>query len=122
MSHHLNDVHLIGRFGNSIEERELPSGTVITSFNVIIDRPSREVHGRIKVDSIACQTSRPSVASRVLKISPGELVEVSGALRRRFWRGGSGLASSTEVHVVRCRVIKSTSFASAGEVAVGSRP
>lgn len=109
MGVHLNEVRLIGRLGNAVDERELPSGTLLTSFSLIVERTGREIHGRTKIDTIACHTTRSSVASRVLRGRPGETVELAGALRRRFWRGGSGLASATEVEVVRLRIVKEVS-------------
>lgn len=106
MSGHVNEVRLIGRLGNAVESRELPSGTVLTSFSVIVDRPPREVHGRTKVDTIACQTTRASIATRLGRVEAGDTVEVVGALRRRFWKGGVGLASATEVDVSRLAAVK----------------
>ena len=105
MGEHVNEVRLIGRLGSTVEERDLPSGTRLTSFSLIIDRAGREIHGRTKVDTIACHTTRSSVASRVVRAKPAECLEVVGALRRRFWRGGSGLGSATEVEVTRIRAV-----------------
>lgn len=108
MSSHVNEVRLIGRLGNAVDARQLPSGTMLTSFSVIVDRPPREVHGRTKVDTIACQTTRASVVSRLGKVESGDTIEILGALRRRFWKGGVGLASATEVDVSRLAVVKET--------------
>lgn len=109
MSQHANEVRLIGRLGGTVDERELPSGTVLTSFSIVVDRPAREVHGRTKVDTIACQTTRSAVATRLGKVDSGQMVEVSGALRRRFWKSGAGLASATEVVVARITVVREVS-------------
>lgn len=99
MTHHVNEVRLIGRLGNSLDTRELPSGTALTSFSIIVDRPAREVHGRTKVDTISCQTTRAQVAGRLQRLDHGQVIEISGSLRRRFWKSGTGLASATEVDV-----------------------
>ncbi len=114
MGDHVNEVRLVGRLGSTIAERELPSGALLTSFSVIVDRSAREIHGRTKVDTIACQTTRPSIAARAHKAIPGQMVEVVGSLRRRFWRAGASLASATEVDVVRLRVIKEDAGHGAG--------
>ena len=106
MSQHVNEVRLVGRLGGSVDTRELPSGTVLTSFSVIVDRPPRDVHGRTKVDTIACQTTRAAIVTRLGKVEAGDTVEIEGALRRRFWKGGVGLASATEVDVSRLAVVK----------------
>jgi single-strand DNA-binding protein len=39
----------------------------------------------------------------VSRLQPGDIVEVRGSLRRRFWRAGPGAVSRTEVEVVRLR-------------------
>jgi single-strand DNA-binding protein len=105
VNQHSNEVHLVGRLGGTVEERELPSGTMITNFSVIVDRPAKEIYGRTKVDTIACQTTRSAVVSRISKSEAGATIEVIGALRRRFWRAGSALASATEVDVTRVRIL-----------------
>ncbi|MSO27594.1 MAG: single-stranded DNA-binding protein [Candidatus Nanopelagicales bacterium] len=94
-----NEVNLIGRMGNTSEQRQLPSGDVIAVFSVVVDRPVREHWGRTKVDTIACQALRPVIIARLALLDPGQWVEVHGVLRRRFWRSGSGLASAMEVEV-----------------------
>ena len=101
-----NEVNLIGRLGNSIEARQLPSGDVITVFSVIIDRPVREQWGRTKVDTIACQAMRSPIIARLALLDPGQWIEVQGVLRRRFWRAGTGLASYMEVEARRLVRVK----------------
>jgi len=109
MSQHANEVRLVGRLGATVDKRELPSGTVLTNFSIVVDRPAREVRGRTKVDTIACQTTRSAVAARLGKVDSGQTVEVFGALRRRFWKSAAGLASATEVDVVRMTALREIS-------------
>lgn len=97
MSDPRNEVHIVGRLGARVSTRELPSGDVITTFSVIVDRPKSAIHGTTKIDTVACQTTKARIAQRVGKLEPGSVVEVQGALRRRFWRAGAGLASAMEV-------------------------
>lgn len=94
----VNEVVLVGRLGSTVTRRELPSGDVLTAFTVIVDRPARGKQPA-RVDAIACQTTRATVADRVQRWEPGRWVRVAGALQRRFWRGPAGLASATEVTV-----------------------
>jgi single-strand DNA-binding protein len=94
----VNEVVLVGRLGSTVNRRELPSGDVLTVFTVIVDR-ARRGREAPRVDAIACQTLRASVADRVERWEPGRWVRVEGALQRRFWRGSTGLASATEVTV-----------------------
>lgn len=96
-----NAVRLVGRLARQVEERTLPSGDVLTIFAIIVDRPRGR--GAARVDTIACVTSRRSVATAAGQWPTGQWVEAEGALRRRFWRSGSGLGSATEVEVHRLR-------------------
>ena len=95
----VNEVHLIGRLGQQVTTREMPSGDEITSFTVIVARAGRLREGSPRVDSLACQTSRSQIRGKVEAWSAGTWVEVHGSLRRRFWQGGGGLGSATEIEV-----------------------
>lgn len=106
MSDYRNEVVLIGRLGARVTERILPSGDAITAFSVVIDRPRTAVRGAVTVDTIACQASRSRVAARVARLEPGTLVRVEGALRRRFWRSGGGLASAMDVEVASVAIVR----------------
>ena len=106
-----SEVTVVGRLGNRVEARTLPSGDEVTVFTVIVDRSAKDqarAAGRgATVDSISCQTFRAGIAGRLAALEPGTWVEVEGSLRRRFWRSGGGLSSAMEVDVVRlerCRV------------------
>lgn len=94
----VNHVVLVGRLGATVTQRDLPSGDVLTAFSVVVDRPARRGDPS-RVDTIACQTTRTSVADRVVRWGPGSWIRVEGTLQRRFWRGVHGLASATEVSV-----------------------
>ena len=65
----------------------------------VCGRLGKRVAVRPTVDSIPCQTFRTSVARKVSGLAEGDEVEVSGSLRRRFWRTPGGLASALEVEV-----------------------
>lgn len=101
-----NEVTLIGRLGSRVSERELPSGDRIVVFSVVIDRPPRAVRGAVRVDTVSCQASRARVAERVTRLEPGTVVRVEGALRRRFWRSGTSLASAVEVDAASVSVVR----------------
>ena len=94
-----NSVELLGRLGNRVSQKELPSGDIATIFAVIVDRPPRDQVGKTKVDTLPCQTFRDSVAKRVLTLEPGTQVSCTGVLRRRFWKTAGGLGSALEVEV-----------------------
>lgn len=102
----VNDVRLVGRLGRQVEQRVLPSGDEITVFSIVVDRPAGERRGRTKVDTIGCVTMRKQVGASAASWPDGQWVEAFGALRRRFWRSGQGVASSTEVDVRTMRRLR----------------
>jgi single-strand DNA-binding protein len=104
---HVNEVRLVGRLAADPEERELPSGDVLVVFRLVVTRTPdpRAPGGRLgpSVDTLDCAAWRRS-AQRVLQSCRlGDVLEVSGALRRRFWRGEHGAASRSEVEVLTVR-------------------
>ena len=100
-----NEVRLTGRVSGSPQEREMPSGDVVVLFRLVVPRPagrrvaSPRVTSRkaVTVDTIdiACWSARTRRAA--LRLQEGETAEVSGSLRRRFFRAGGGAASRYEV-------------------------
>jgi single-strand DNA-binding protein len=105
---HRNELVLVGRLAAPAEERTLPSGDVLTSWRIVVDRPpvsqARSDGRRLPtVDALDCVTWRRDVRRSVLTWAAGDTVELSGALRRRFWRSDRGPASRTEVEVTRAR-------------------
>lgn len=102
---HVNQVSLRGRLSAAAEQRVLPSGDEVVTFRIVVDRSpgSGRSGGRVTKDTIACVAWRADVRRRVLRLDGGDIVEVEGALRRRFWRSPQGVASRYEVEVDRLR-------------------
>ena len=98
-------VALVGRLGARVRSQQLPSGDVVATFTVIVDRSARErVGGKhaVTVDAITCVTSRARTRAQLERFEPGTMVAVEGTLRRRFWRAGAGgMVGSTMEVVVR---------------------
>jgi single-strand DNA-binding protein len=94
---HENSVHLRGLLADEVRTRTLPSGDELCIFRLTVRRPAASARGRTKVDSIDCASASKSVRRAALHAQPGDVVEVSGRLQRRFWRGPAGLASRYEV-------------------------
>jgi single-strand DNA-binding protein len=90
----LNEVRLRGRWQGA-EQRELPSGDVVVTSRVVVPRPEGGV------DAVDCAVWPAALRRRVLGWPEGVEVEVTGTLRRRFWRTPGGPASRYEVHVQR---------------------
>ena len=87
----LNDVALRGWVTTVAAERELPSGDVVVQFRIAITRPEGGVD-TIDLESWSAKTRRSA-----LSLKDGEWVEIQGAIRRRFWKSGQGLASRWQV-------------------------
>lgn len=107
MPAHVNEVRLVGRLAAEPATKKLPSGDVLVTFRLVVDRErSAQPRAAVRaptVDTLDCVTWKSDVARRVAKISPGETVAVEGALRRRFWRTPAGPNSRSEVEVSRLR-------------------
>ena len=102
-----NEVVLVGRVSGEPAERELPSGDVIVTWRVVVDRPpprATDTGGRAQsIDTIDCVAWKPGARRTARGYVAGDVVAVEGALRRRFWRGGGALASRCEVEVAVTR-------------------
>ena len=112
----VNEVRLVGRVAAAAEERELPSGDVVATFRVIIsrDRASAGGSGRSDgrkggVDTIDCVAWRAGLRRTVKSWHEGDTVAVTGALRRRFWRGDTGASSRHEIEVSRATRVRRAS-------------
>ena len=92
-----NDVLLRGRLSALAEVRTLPSGDALLTFRLVVRRPEPRPRGQT-VDVLTCITYDRSLQRRVALWQPGDVVEVEGALQRRFWRTGTGTASVCEVN------------------------
>lgn len=99
----VNEVRLVGKISQPPEERVLPSGDVLWTFRVVVPRPQDS--GRTAVDALDCAAWTARARRSVASWQPDDVVEVSGAMRRRFFRTGTGAASRVEVEVSRGRLI-----------------
>ncbi|MGH8889967.1 MAG: single-stranded DNA-binding protein [Acidothermaceae bacterium] len=103
----LNEVRLIGRLSGDPTTRLLPSGDELTTWRIVVDRPEPRgpSNGRRSptVDTIDCVAHKPAIRRLASRWPPGAVLEISGALRRRFWRGAAGPASRCEVEVVAAK-------------------
>lgn len=97
----VNEVFLRGRLAAEPVPRTMPSGDELCSFRLTVPRPEGE---RTRVDSIECAATNARVRRSLARAQPGDECEVTGSLRRRFWRSAQGLASRYEVEVSGLRV------------------
>lgn len=98
-----NTVILRGILAAKSEARELPSGDQLMSFRLTVARPPGE---RTRVDSIDCATTNTRVLRCLGRASPGDRLELTGSLHRRFWRSTNGVASRYEVTVSTARLTR----------------
>jgi single-strand DNA-binding protein len=101
-----NEVLLVGRLSAPPVGRELPSGDGVVTFRVVVDRPPArrgEPVRRATVDTLECVVWTAALRKGASSWSVGDVLELEGALRRRFWRAPAGLSSRYEVEVSRAR-------------------
>ncbi|MET0525520.1 MAG: single-stranded DNA-binding protein [Nocardioides sp.] len=102
----VNEVRLIGRVSQQPEERVLPSGDSVWTFRLVVPRPPGASRSRQQVDALECAVWSGRARRSVATWSADDLVEVTGSVRRRFFRTASGAASRVEVEVVGAKVIR----------------
>lgn len=100
-----NDVALCGPVAEMAEERELAGGVIAARWTLRIPRDGE----RGGSDLIDCVAFDPELRERALGWSQGITLEVSGAIRRRFFRSGG--RTTTRVEVEAFQVVE----AAAGE-------
>ena len=104
----VNEVRLVGRLAADPQLRELPSGDTVWNLRVVVERvvPPNQEKPRQRVDSLECAVWAGRLKKQVEKWEAGDIVEVSGALRRRFFRAGGATASRVEVELTGGRIIR----------------
>ena len=100
-----NTVRLHGRVSSAPVERELPSGAVITTFRLSVPRARSPMTSgsRQSSDWVDCVAWAAKTRRTVGGWKVGDQVEVTGALRRRFYRAGEGASTRLEVEVLGAR-------------------
>lgn len=88
----LNEVLLRGRVSGQPGEKELPSGDRVVEFRLVVPRKSRDGVDTLDIAAWSAKTRRTG-----LTLKPEEWVEISGAIRRRFWQAPTGLASRWQI-------------------------
>ncbi|WP_241005099.1 single-stranded DNA-binding protein [Nocardioides sp. zg-1228] len=107
----INEVRLTGRLSSVPMTVELPSGDSLVTFRVSVERPPAT--GRVsgsasgqRVDSIPCTAWTAVLRRRVVGWRPGDVVEVVGAVRCRFYQAGGATRSRVEVEASSGRIIR----------------
>jgi single-strand DNA-binding protein len=101
-----NEVRLVGRISQTPEERVLPSGDSVWTFRVVVPRTGRTGRSRQGVDALECAAWSGRARRSVSSWAADDVVEVTGALHRRFFRAGGAVASRVEVEMASGRLIR----------------
>ncbi len=105
-----NEVRLAGTVSGEPERRVLPSGDELCVVRVVV--PRRGVRTRSdgrrtpSVDVLDCCAWEARPRRTIAGWLPGDEVEVTGALRRRFYRVGGVAASRVEVEISSARRVR----------------
>jgi single-strand DNA-binding protein len=102
----VNEVRLVGRVSQPPEERVMPSGDTLWSFRVVVPRPADAARSRHQVDAVDCCVWSGRVRRSVASWRVDDVVEVTGSVRRRFFRTAHGAASRFEVEVATGKLIR----------------
>ncbi|MER6626204.1 single-stranded DNA-binding protein [Streptomyces sp. NPDC000931] len=94
---HRNDVFVVGRVTAAPSERELPSGDRLVTWRICVARPDVPGRRRARADSMTLVSFDPRLCAAVEGWRVGDVVRVTGELRRRTWRGWNGIHSVLEV-------------------------
>jgi len=101
-----NEVRLLGRVTGEPTSVEMPSGDELVTFRISIDRPDVKAPTRQKVDSVPCSAWTARVRRSAMSWRAGDVVEVCGAVRCRFFQTARGVGSRVEVEVGSAKLIR----------------
>jgi single-strand DNA-binding protein len=109
-----NEVRLLGRLSAAPLTVELPSGDVLMTFRISVPRASPNGRGSSsgqRVDSVPCTAWAPRLRRSIATWRAGDLVEVVGAVRCRFYQAGGATRSRVEVEASAARIMRRSSVA-----------
>jgi single-strand DNA-binding protein len=106
----VNAVRLSGRVSAAPDARMLPSGDEVVSFRLVVPRSaSARRRSKQSVDTIECSAWTAKLRRSVRRLDAGDVVTVTGELRRRFTRGAGGPMSWVNVDLETCERTPDTS-------------
>jgi single-strand DNA-binding protein len=105
---HRNDVVVVGELTPPVEARERADGAQVLSFRVAVRSPtagnvrdpaSREPNPSSRRDILDCVVSSGALRRRLESYRPGDVLELAGSLRHRFWNTAGRVQSRYEIEV-----------------------
>lgn len=121
MAPSVNEVRLVGRVSGAPQPRTLPSGDEVVQLRLVVRRPPERGHSRSTrgpagpggdavsrpvVDTIDVSCWSPLTRRAVGKLADGDMAEIEGSLRRRFYRAGPAVQSRYDVVAAKVRRTK----------------
>lgn len=109
-----NEVRLLGRLSGAPATVELPSGDALVTFRVSVPRGTPSARGPASgqlVDSVPCTAWAPRLRRSIATWRVGDVVEVIGAVRCRFYQAGGATRSRVEVEASSARIMRRSSVA-----------
>lgn len=103
----VNTVRLRGRLFSEPSERDLASGSSVLTFRLVVERSTSPMTTALKQTSdwVDCVVWGGRVKRHAAGWRVGDLVEVDGALRRRFFRVNARTTTRVEVEVLTGRLL-----------------
>ncbi|KAJ1684304.1 hypothetical protein LUZ63_020597 [Rhynchospora breviuscula] len=116
-----NEIVLRGRISAGPQERVLPSGARVVVCRLVVARGATVMTrgSRQRSDWVECAAWAGEQRRKLLRWEVGDVVEVSGALRRRHYRAGTAASSVVEVEAL-CEAHDTTVLDLDGVVYVGA--
>ena len=96
---HRNEVLLVGTLQTETTPRSLTDGTDVVIFRLLVRRDDEGAG----TDSVECTSAAAGCRRAAAGWAVGDELEVSGSLRRRFYRAGAASRPFTVVDVQRAR-------------------
>ena len=109
---HRNLICAVGDLVGPIEPRTRTDGMEVLTFRVsvrIAAGDTRDASAKpgdaapSRRDVLDCVVAVPGLRRRLEQYQPGDVVEVEGALRHRFWNAGGRVQSRYEIEVARLK-------------------
>lgn len=100
---HRNEVLLVGEVVDLPAERTLADGRDVVTVRIAVRPDAAAGGGR---DSFDCTIEAARTRRAALGWGVGDVIEVAGAVRRRFYRGPGGSRPFTVIEVERARRLR----------------
>jgi single-stranded DNA-binding protein len=106
---HVNEIVLVGRLSGEPEWRSLPAGRRVAVWRLVVEHQGAR-SPQDGVDTIRCVAYESAVQEGIRGWRHGDLIEVRGALRHRFWRAADGPRGLYEVEAASAILRRHATF------------